>query len=114
MALLYSVSAQSDVGSIPGNIDKLLHAVAYVGLGLLSMRAFHGGLKPLALLPVILGLLLTAAYGGLDEWHQSRVPGRDANEMDWLADLVGAGLCIPLFMLWRRLRVRWVSDARHD
>jgi len=114
MALLYSVSAQSDVGRIPGDFDKLLHSVAYVGLGLLSMRAFHGGLRPLAFLPTILGLLLTAAYGGLDEWHQSRVPGRDASELDWLADLVGAAICIPLFVFWRHLSVRWTSSTGHD
>jgi VanZ family protein len=39
----------------------------------------------------ILGLLLAVgAYGFLDEWHQSRVPGRAPSVLDILTDLVGA------------------------
>ena len=60
----------------------------------LSIRAFHGGLGRLALWPTVFALLLTIAYGMLDEMHQSRVVGRDASMLDWLADVVGAGLSI--------------------
>jgi len=39
----------------------------------------------------ILGLLLAVgAYGLVDEWHQSRVPGRAPSLLDLLTDLVGA------------------------
>ncbi len=60
----------------------------------LSIRAFHGGLGRLARWPTVFALLLTIGYGMLDEMHQSRVVGRDASMLDWLADVVGAGLSV--------------------
>ena len=39
----------------------------------------------------ILGLLLfVGAYGLVDEWHQSRIPGRAPSLLDILTDVVGA------------------------
>lgn len=39
----------------------------------------------------ILGLLAAVgAYGLIDEWHQSQVPGREPSVLDLLTDLVGA------------------------
>jgi VanZ family protein len=42
-------------------------------------------------------LIIGAGYGALDEWHQSFVPGRDANLGDWMADVVGVMLGLMLF-----------------
>lgn len=42
---------------------------------------------------LVAGLVL--AYGLVDEWHQSRVPGRDSSLLDALTDLVSA-----LMVLW--------------
>ena len=95
MVLLYLLSARADlVVSAPPGWDKVLHAGAYGVLAGLSIRAFHGGLGRLALWPTVFALLLTIAYGMLDEMHQSRVAGRDASMLDWLADVVGAGLSV--------------------
>lgn len=114
MLLLYLLSAQHSVGTIPGNYDKLLHAVAYAGLGLLTMRAFHGGIERIAWLPTVGALLLTGLYAALDEWHQSHVPGRDASPLDWAADLVGALVCIPLFMILYRVLGDLSAVARDE
>ena len=95
MGLLYFLSARSDmVVSTPPGWDKVLHAGAYGLLAGLSIRAFHGGLGRLALWPTVFALLLTVAYGMLDEVHQSRVAGRDASVFDWVADVIGAGLSV--------------------
>jgi VanZ family protein len=48
----------------------------------------------LAAWPTVFALLLTIGYGMLDEMHQGRVAGRDASLLDWLADIVGAGLSV--------------------
>jgi VanZ family protein len=71
--------------------DKALHATEYAGLALLILRAFRGqGLTwPTA---SALAILVASAYGGTDEWHQSFVPGRGADVLDWVADTIGAGL----------------------
>jgi len=42
-------------------------------------------------------ILVGAAYGALDEWHQSLVPGRDPSVGDWVADAVGVVLGFLLF-----------------
>ncbi len=105
MGLLYFLSARSDlVLSAPPGWDKVIHAGAYGVLAGLSIRAFHGGLGRLAVLPTALALLLTVAYGMLDEIHQSWVAGRDASVLDWLADVVGAGLSVALLGLFAFLR----------
>ncbi len=69
--------------------DKLLHAGAYAVLGALvaaALRARGSG----AARAVALAVVVAAAYGATDEWHQAYVPGRDADPLDWTADAVGA------------------------
>ena len=40
--------------------------------------------------PIMLGLALVLLTGAADELHQSTLPHRDADVMDWLADAAGA------------------------
>ncbi len=69
--------------------DKLLHAGAYAVLGALVAAALRvRGAVPARAIAV--AVLVAAAYGATDEWHQSYVPGRDADPLDWTADGVGA------------------------
>ena len=75
--------------------DKLAHAAAF---GLLSVFVY------LASGNFFLALALASLYGVADEWHQSRVPGRSRDGLDWLADTLGA-----LFML---LAVRYLKRRR--
>ncbi len=68
--------------------DKLLHLGAYAVLGALvagALAARIGGARAVGL-----AALIAAGYGATDEWHQSYVPGRDADPADWAADAVGA------------------------
>jgi len=37
---------------------------------------------------------LVGAYGVLDEWHQSRTPGRDSSAFDVVTDVVGAAMVL--------------------
>ncbi len=68
--------------------DKLLHLGAYAVLGALvagALAARFGAARAIGA-----AALIAAAYGASDEWHQSYVPGRDADPADWAADAVGA------------------------
>ena len=113
MLLLYLLSARSDsMLSSPPVWDKLLHAGAYALLAGLSIRAFHGGLGRLAPWPTVFALLLTIAYGLLDEIHQSRVAGRDASMLDWLADIVGAGLSVVVLRILASRSKRSIRDPQ--
>ena len=76
-----------------------MHAGEYAGLGLLLARALRrrergapsGAMGALA---VVLG----AAYGASDEYHQTFVPGRSGNDPgDWLADTIGTTAGVLLY-----------------
>ncbi len=88
--------------------DKLLHAGAYAVLGALVAAAFRArGVG--AGRAVALAVLVAAAYGATDEWHQAYVPGRDADPLDWSADAVGAALGAAAALLALRGRTARAS-----
>ncbi len=51
---------------------------------------------------VALVLALVTGYGVFDEWHQSRVPGRDASALDVLTDGLSAALVLWIVFLLGR------------
>jgi VanZ family protein len=92
-AAIWALSSQSSLPQIEGvfGFDKIEHFFAYTVLaaaaGLwVSVRRWER--RPWACFFLIAGV--TAAYGLIDEIHQSFVPGRDCNVWDWTADAVGA------------------------
>lgn len=111
MLLLFAASAQrGGLGSAIG-WDKLAHALAYAGLGLVTIRACHGGTSDLRLGPTLLALALTVSYGAFDEWHQTYVPGRVSSLGDLAADGVGAVAAIPIAMLLARFKARGRAEG---
>lgn len=90
---------------IPGDrhLDKLLHLAAYAvygGLAALALGWTFPGCGPV--IRLLLAGLMGSLYGLLDEWHQSFVPGRQADALDWGADTLGALLGASLVALWFR------------
>jgi VanZ family protein len=88
--------------------DKLPHGVEYGGLAtVLSLGMRASGVRPGRALA--LAVLAASLYGASDELHQSFVPGRDADVLDWVVDTVGAALAAgAVFWLGRR----WKAGAR--
>jgi len=72
--------------------DKALHCTEYAGLGALLALALAEttSLRPAALL--LAAAALATFYGATDEFHQSFVPGRNADWHDLLADCIGGTL----------------------
>ena len=66
--------------------DRAAHFVGYVVLGLLLSRALvpTGRISQAATTAGI-----GALYGLTDEWHQSFVPGRHCDVLDWVVDVLG-------------------------
>ena len=58
-------------------------------------------------------ILVGAAYGLLDEWHQTLVPGRDASLGDAVADALGVLLGFTVFM-WLAARYTWAGAASDE
>lgn len=93
--LLFALSAQPNpLPFLPPGLllqDKLLHGLAYTVLGALLLHGFQGsGCPPRRAL--VLAVALASFYGATDEFHQSFVPGRNADVLDWVADTLGAAL----------------------
>ncbi len=80
------------------NQDKVMHLAEYAPFGWLSLKAF----MPVTPAGFLAGVGFSLAYAASDEVHQSFVPGRDANIMDWLADAVG--ILIPGYIYGRRYK----------
>jgi len=81
--------------------DKLHHAGAYFILAGLTVRAFRHFIAKLNWL-LFGSLLFSSLYGISDEWHQSFVNGRYSDVNDWLADTLGAALCLGLYGWYAR------------
>jgi VanZ family protein len=90
---IWILSSQSSIPQPKGifGIDKIEHFIAYAVLASavgLWVSAPRWERRPWAYFFLIAGI--AAAYGLIDEIHQSFVPGRDCNVWDWIADAAGA------------------------
>ncbi len=106
---IYYLSSQS---SIPTPMlflhqDKIHHLAAYFIMGILSWRLCRH-LKTESHTRFMISLGFCSIYALTDEWHQSFVPGRDADVFDWIADTLGALLSITLFN-WREKIIKQTS-----
>lgn len=111
MALLFVLSEQRQLPVVVDAGDKVMHATAYAALGLLALRATHGGVRRLTWGAAVMAALLTIGYGALDEFHQSFVPGRDPSVWDLAADAVGAGLALAAYAAAGLVWLRWRGGA---
>ena len=95
MALIYTLSAQSDLSSGLGTLDlvlrKLAHMTEYGLLWFLWLRAL--GIERAAVAAAI-----AVAYAITDELHQTSVEGRVGSPIDVLIDSAGVALA---WALWR-------------
>lgn len=113
--LIFLLSSQSDppspswLSAVP-LYDKMAHFLLYAVLCALLARALRFESAPvLNRGALIIAVAIAALYGVSDEWHQSFVPGRQPDPLDWTADTLGA-ICTAAF-----LHVRARNRAhRHD
>ncbi len=94
-------------GGLP--LDKICHAAEYAGFAFLLLIALapHFANAPGWSL-FVAAVAAAATYGSLDELNQMRIPEREANVTDFVADVSGAVLA---GLLWLRLSGR-LAGAR--
>jgi len=93
-------------------IRKLAHVTEF---GVFSVTVFHGirgRLTGWRLSWALATLAIAVTYAGLDEWHQSFVPMREARLRDVLIDTFGALLAQSL--VWIYARWKWKSPAPRE
>jgi len=121
-ATIVWLSAQSHLPGdieLPSPLDKIVHASAYAALAWALDLALRFNRRDLPLYRRHLFILaLVAFFGATDEWHQSFVPERSSDVVDWLADVLGGGLGLfaaSLHLVFsRRLEaLSWVRGVSH-
>lgn len=115
MGLIWALSAQShppDLPDVPFR-DKIAHAIEYGILAVLNLRALRRSFAQPLVRSVVTAVLLTSAWGYLDELHQAFVPERNSDIYDWLADTAGAIVLASLAaIVWRSRASTSSSQAR--
>jgi len=76
---------------VPSSLsDDILHIIEFFLLFILIYRAFNNGLfAKMEIKNFIYSLIFPLFYSGLDEYHQSFVPGRDSSLKDVRNDIIG-------------------------
>jgi VanZ family protein len=88
---------------IPG-ADKAVHFAAYFIFGLLTARALTRSSKLSLPKSLLLAIVIAAAYGASDEFHQRFVPNRECDLFDWLADSLGAVAAAGIYYAYESRR----------
>lgn len=102
LAVLVCVAAVLVAGSstaLPLNGESLrlllrkgAHVVLYACLALSLLWAFDARRRPLTRRPALTAMIVVVAFGVLDEWRQSAIPGRSGQLTDVGIDALGGGL----------------------
>lgn len=69
--------------------DKVAHATMYGVLGWLTVGALDATVRVPPTRRLLGGLAAAAAFAAFDEWHQSWIPSRSPELVDWAADAAG-------------------------
>jgi len=104
MAVIFAASSVPHLDTTSSGIsDKTLHVWTYGALGALLVRALAGAAWT-GVTSRVAGLawVIAVAWGALDEWHQSIVPGRSLSSRDLVADAIGAALAVAVVLLVAR------------
>lgn len=82
--------------------DKFEHFLAYFILEVLLALTLHfqDKFSVLKLKPILYSLLFLSLYAAIDEIHQYFIPGRYADVLDWVADVIGGTIAILLLRIF--------------
>jgi VanZ family protein len=108
MVAIFLESSVSQVPELPTGVsDKDAHGFLYAGLALLILRALaRASWRNVTIGAGLVAVLLAAAYGATDEFHQRFVPGRTADLLDLAADTAGAAAAVAVAWVIARWRSR--------
>ena len=91
-ALIFILSASPSIAPPPGFVleDKIYHFIEYGIFSFLLFLAFyHSRRESLKKHVFVLSCVIGMTYGLTDEIHQSFVPGRSCEFLDFVADCLG-------------------------
>jgi VanZ family protein len=106
-ALIFILSAISSIAPPPRFVleDKIYHFIEYgVFSSLLFLAFYHSRRESLKKHVFLLSCIVGITYGLSDEIHQSFVPGRSCEFLDFVADCLG--ILLVQFGIWLYLKRR--------
>lgn len=105
---IFYFSSLSQPPAPPGALtDKHVHALVFGGLAATLIWALAGARwSAVTTTTGVWAVVLTSLYGAADEWHQSFVPNRQSDVLDWLADSIG-GVLVAVAVV---AGARWLRD----
>lgn len=95
-------------------IRKMAHVTEF---GLFSITVFHGirgGRYGWRFNWALATMLIAVTYAGLDEWHQSFVPLREARVRDVAIDAIGAVLAQTVVWIYAKWRSNIAPNVRRS
>jgi VanZ family protein len=99
MLVIFGLSSMPG-SAIPGSVadySPIAHFAEYAVLAGLAMWALN--VRRVGIGMALALLLACSLYGVSDEFHQSFVPGRTPDVIDWATDTLGAGMAVVSVML---------------
>jgi VanZ family protein len=105
MGAIFYASSMTAVPDLPGGLtDKTGHLIGYALLSALAIRGFAGAAwSGVTAGAAVRAVLLSAAYGASDEFHQKFVANRTSDVHDWFADVLGALLGVTIALVAARV-----------
>ena len=86
-----------DLGII--GADKFAHFSGFLVFSILLTRAMFGqSLKISLSWTIVLSIIIAIFYAAIDEWHQVLIPDRQADVLDFAADVAGIILGSMLYL----------------
>lgn len=104
MGVIFTLSAVPGSSLPPGKYSTFGHFMLYAVLGALLLLSLPRRDRPWATLA--LAVAIASLYGVTDEFHQSFVPGRMPDVVDWMVDTAGALTATLVLVAARRLMAK--------
>jgi VanZ family protein len=105
--LIFFLSAQSklpEIGPKFPDKDKVEHLVFYAIFWFCILLPLRYGHRLSLAKAIMLAFLITSAYGASDEFHQSFVPNRSCDVLDWAADTFGGFIAATAYWVYESHR----------
>ena len=105
-------AAPADLELWHAGIRKAMHLFAYGILAILWYRTLRPPAGQWRARVALTALALSAAFAGLDEYHQTFVPSRTGSLVDVGWDSLGATLALLAYAAFRRVRASTLAKIR--